>query len=251
MAVEDPSQPCGIKLVIEDYPYAADGLLVWSSIKDWVEAYVLHFYSEPNSVASDLELQAWWDEIINKGHYDKRHETWWPQLKTSNDLSTILTTMIWTASGQHAAVNFGQYPFGGYVPNRPALMRRLIPQPGETEFQQFLLNPQHSFLSSIPTQLQATKVMAVQDTLSTHSPDEEYLGEVHQSHPHWIDDEKILGLFKKFSARLEEVEEIINERNHDTSLKNRTGAGVPPYELLLPSSGPGVTGRGIPNSISI
>lgn len=25
----------------------------------------------------------------------------------------------------------------------------------------------------------------------------------------------------------------------------------PPYELFLPSSGPGVTGRGIPNSVSI
>ncbi|KAL2510330.1 Lipoxygenase 6 [Forsythia ovata] len=80
MAVEDPSMPGGVKLVIEDYPYAADGLLIWSAIKEMVTSYVDHYYSQPNSVKSDVELQSWWDEIKNKGHYDKRNEPWWPNL---------------------------------------------------------------------------------------------------------------------------------------------------------------------------
>ena len=243
--------PGGVRLVIEDYPYAADGLLVWSAIKEWVESYVERYYSEPNSVTTDVELQAWWDEIKNKGHYDKRKEPWWPKLETKEDLSGILTIMIWVASGQHAAINFGQYPFGGYVPNRPTLIRKLIPQEDDPDYERFMLNPQQTFLSSLPTQLQATKVMAVQDTLSTHSADEEYLGQVNPLHTHWTNDYEILKLFSKFSARLEEIEKIINRRNKDIALKNRSGAGVPPYELLLPTSGPGVTGRGIPNSVSI
>lgn len=251
MAVEDPSMPCGVKLVIQDYPYAEDGLLVWSAVEDWVQDYVNHFYPDAICVTSDVELQTWWDEIKNKGHHDKRNEPWWPGLGTKEDLIRILTTMIWTASGQHAAINFGQYPFGGYVPNRPTLLKKLIPQEDEPEYESFLSNPQHTFLLSLPSQLQATQVMAVQDTLSTHSPDEEYLGQVHESHSHWINDHQVLRSFEKFSARLEEIEEIIMKRNKDFSLKNRSGAGVPPYELLLPSSGPGVTGRGIPNSISI
>ncbi|KAK3418913.1 hypothetical protein EUGRSUZ_H04662 [Eucalyptus grandis] len=251
MAVEDPSAPHGLRLVLEDYPYADDGLLIWSAIKEWVESYVDHFYSDPGSVKSDVELQAWWDEIKNKGHCNKRNEPWWPKLDTKEDLCTILTIIIWTASGQHAAINFGQYPFGGYVPNRPTLMRRLIPQEDEPEYEKFLLNPQLMFLTSLPTQLQATKVMAVQDTLSTHSPDEEYLGQENQLHGRWINDRRVLELFKTFSSKLEDIEKIIEQRNKDKRLKNRTGAGVPPYELLLPSSGPGVTGRGIPNSISI
>lgn len=251
MAEEDSSAPGGVKLVLEDYPYAADGLLVWSAIKEWVESYVEHFYSEPNSVTSDLELQAWWNDVKNKGHYDKRNEPWWPELNTKEDLSKIVSTMIWTASGQHAAINFGQYPFGGYPPNRPTLMRQLIPQEGEPGYDKFMSNPQLTFLTSLPTQLQATKVMAVQDTLSTHSPDEEYLGQVNQLHDHWIRDPKILELFNKFSAKLLEIEEVIHKRNKDVRLKTRCGAGIPPYELLVPSSGPGVTGRGIPNSISI
>ncbi|XP_004310200.1 PREDICTED: lipoxygenase 6, chloroplastic [Fragaria vesca subsp. vesca] len=251
MAVEDPSEPCGVKLVIEDYPYAADGLLVWSAIKEWVESYVEHFYSEPDSVISDIELQDWWNEIKNKGHADKRDEPWWPKLNTKEDLSGILTIIIWVASGQHAAINFGQYPFGSYVPNRPTLMRKLIPQEDDPDYEKFLQNPQQRFLSSLATKLQATKVMAVQDTLSTHSPDEEYLGQVNPLHTHWINDHEILELFHRFSSRLEEIEKIIDRRNKDGHLKNRSGAGIPPYELLLPTSGPGVTGRGIPNSISI
>ncbi|XP_011041545.1 PREDICTED: lipoxygenase 6, chloroplastic-like [Populus euphratica] len=251
MAVEDPSMPCGVRLVIEDYPYASDGLLIWSAIKEYVESYVDHFYSEPNLVKSDIELQAWWDEIKNKGHFDKRSEPWWPKLNTKEDLSGILTTIIWIASGQHAAINFGQYPFGGYVPNRPTLMRKLIPLENEQDYEKFIRNPQLTFLSSLPTQLQATKVMATQDPLSTHSPDEEYLGQVSHLHSHWINDHDIVELFNRFSARLEEIEGIIHLRNKDVRLKNRSGAGVPPYELLLPTSGPGVTGRGIPNSISI
>ncbi|ONK54968.1 uncharacterized protein A4U43_UnF9070 [Asparagus officinalis] len=250
MAVEDPSMPCGIKLIIEDYPYAADGLLIWSAIEDWVQDYVNHFYTDSNSVSYDAELQAWWEEIKDKGHTDKRNEPWWPNLNTNEDLTRILTIMIWTSSGQHAAINFGQYPFGGYMPNRPTLMKKLIPQEdNEAEYEKFLLNPQHVFLTSVPSQLQATQIMAVQDTLSTHSPDEEYLGQVHETH--WINDGKILSSFEKFSARLEEIEEIIKKRNRDFRLKNRCGAGIPPYELLLPTSGAGVTGRGIPNSISI
>ncbi|RZR87161.1 hypothetical protein BHM03_00014519 [Ensete ventricosum] len=254
MAIEDPSMPCGVKLVIQDYPYAADGLLVWSAIEDWVKDYVTHYYSDDSGVTSDVELQAWWDEIKNKGHPDKRNEPWWPNLNTKEDLIHILTIMVWTASGQHAAINFGQYPFGGYMPNRPTLMKKLIPQEDEQdepEYERFLLNPQYMFLSSLPSQLQATQVMAVQDTLSTHSPDEEYLGQVIESHVHWTNDRHIVSCFEKFSARLEEIDEIINRRNKNLYLKNRSGAGVPPYELLLPLSGPGVTGRGIPNSISI
>lgn len=251
MAVEATSMPLGVKLVIEDYPYAADGLLIWSAIKEYVESYVEYYYSEPNSVTSDVELQGWWDEIKNKGHPDKKNEPWWPKLVTKEDLSVILTTMIWTASGQHAAINFGQYPFGGYVPNRPTLMRKLIPHEDDPSYENFILHPEYTFLASLPTQLQATKVMAVQDTLSTHSADEEYMYQLHEIQRFSINDHEVLNIFERFCAKLKEIEDIINQRNKDIRLKNRSGAGVPPYELLLPTSGPGVTCRGIPNSISI
>ncbi|QCE13407.1 linoleate 13S-lipoxygenase 3-1, chloroplastic-like [Vigna unguiculata] len=253
MAVPDATQPNGVKLVIEDYPYAADGLMVWSAIENWVRTYVQHYYGHPGQVCNDRELQAWYSESINVGHADLRHERWWPTLNDSEDLVSILTTLIWTVSAQHAAINFGQYPYGGYVPNRPPLMRRLIPEDEEEKKSEkhanFMADPEKYFLNALPSLLQATKYMAIVDTLSTHSPDEEYLGERQQSSI-WSGEAEMIEAFYSFSAEMKGIEKEIERRNCDPTLRNRCGPGVLPYELLAPTSPPGVTCRGIPNSVS-
>ncbi|XP_038995083.1 linoleate 13S-lipoxygenase 3-1, chloroplastic-like isoform X1 [Hibiscus syriacus] len=250
IAVPDPTQPHGLKLLIEDYPYATDGLLIWNALENWVRTYVNHYYPNSSLICSDRELQNWYYESVHIGHADLSKESWWPSLKTPEDLVSILTTLIWLASAQHAALNFGQYPYGGYVPNRPPLMRRLIPDENDPEYVNFLADPQKYFLLALPSLLQATKFMAVVDNLSTHSPDEEYLGE--RQHPSiWSGDAEIIEAFYGFSAEIRRIEKEIERRNADPSLKNRCGAGVLPYELLAPSSDPGVTCRGVPNSVSI
>ncbi|XWS18807.1 hypothetical protein CRYUN_Cryun32bG0076700 [Craigia yunnanensis] len=250
IAVPDPTQPHGLKLLIEDYPYASDGLLIWNAIENWVRTYVNHYYPNSSLICNDRELQCWYHESIHVGHADLSQEDWWPTLKTADDLASILTTIIWLASAQHAAINFGQYPYGGYVPNHPPLMRRLIPEENDPEYANFLADPQKYFLSALPSLLQATKFMTVVDILSTHSPDEEYLGE-RQQPSIWSSDAEIIDAFYGYSAEIRRVEKEIDKRNADPSLKNRCGAGVLPYELLAPSSDPGVTCRGVPNSVSI
>ncbi|KAK8514216.1 hypothetical protein V6N13_063119 [Hibiscus sabdariffa] len=250
IAVPDPTQPHGLKLLIEDYPYASDGLLIWNAIENWVRTYVNHYYSNSSLIHNDRELQCWYHESIHVGHADVSDEDWWPTLNTPDDLVSILTTIIWLASAQHAALNFGQYPYGGYVPNRPPLMRRLIPEENDPEYANFVADPQKYFLSALPSLVQATKFMAVVDTLSTHSPDEEYLGERQQPST-WSGDSEIVEAFFGFAAEIRQVEMEIEKRNGDHRLKNRCGAGVLPYELLAPSSDPGVTCRGVPNSVSI
>ncbi|GJS40899.1 linoleate 13S-lipoxygenase 3-1, chloroplastic-like protein [Tanacetum coccineum] len=250
MTVPDPSQRHGLKLLIEDYPYASDGLLIWEAIQNWVQTYVNRYYPDPSLVCNDRELQAWYAEVINVGHADLRYENWWPTLANAEDLTAILTTIIWLASAQHAALNFGQYPYGGYIPNRPPRMRRLIPDENDPEYTSFLEDPQNYFLLALPSMLQSTKYMAVVDTLSTHSPDEEYIGE-RQQRDTWSGDAEMVEAFYGFASEIQRIEKEIEKRNRDMSLKNRCGAGVLPYELLAPSSEPGVTCRGIPNSVSI
>lgn len=252
MAVADPTQAHngGVRLIMEDYPYAADGLLIWSAIENWVRTYVNNYYPDCSTIRSDWELQSWYAESINVGHADHSRASWWPKLVSPEDLVSILTTLIWLASAQHAALNFGQYPYGGYVPNRPPMMRRLIPEEGDAEYSSFMADPQKYFLSALPSLLQATKFMAVVDTLSTHSPDEEYIGERYQAST-WTGDGEMVEAFYEFSAEIGRVEKEIERRNSDRRLKNRCGAGVLPYELLAPSSDPGVTCRGVPNSVSI
>lgn len=251
MAVPDDTKPHGLRLLIEDYPYANDGLLIWSAIQELVQAYVTHFYPNENDVISDTELQSWYSEAINVGHADVREANWWPKLCTPSKLTEILTILIWTSSAQHAALNFGQYHFGAYVPNRPPLMRKLIPQQYDLEYASFIADPEGYFLASLPSLFQSTRYMAVIDIISAHSHEEEYLGEVKDVCTRWPGEPKIIEVFYKFSMTMKKIENEINRRNIDPRLRNRCGAGVPPYELLVPTSEPGVTGRGVPNSITI
>ncbi|XP_049409630.1 linoleate 13S-lipoxygenase 2-1, chloroplastic-like [Solanum stenotomum] len=60
LAEEDPNAPHGLKLTIEDYPFANDGLVLWDILKQWVTNYVNHYYPQTNLIESDEELQAWW-----------------------------------------------------------------------------------------------------------------------------------------------------------------------------------------------
>lgn len=253
MAVPDSDAPHGLHLLIEDYPYAADGLLIWSSIKDWVTEYLSLYYPTSQSILDDVELQAWWTEIRTQGHMDMKDEPWWPKLETPDDLINILTTMVWVASGHHAAVNFGQFDYSGFVPNHPCLTRQLVPKtddPHDPEFQKLVRHPHKFVLRTLPSQSQATVLMTVVESLSTHSPDEEYLGH-NGMMTNWTSDQRAMKAYKSFSKNLSEAERTIHARNHNPKLKHRHGAGTLPYELLLPHSGPGITTRGIPNSISI
>ncbi|PON69728.1 Lipoxygenase [Parasponia andersonii] len=251
LAVEDKSSKHGLRLTIEDYPYANDGLLIWDSIKQWVSDYVNHYYSNSSEVERDEELQAWWTEIKTKGHPDK--EEGWPDLKTREDLIDIVTNIAWTASGHHAAVNFGQYAYAGYFPNRPTITRTNMPSEEKQYkpqiWQDFKQKPEDALLKCFPTQFQAAETVAVLDVLSTHSPDEEYLGDKMETA--WGADPVIEAAFKRFNGRMNDIEHIIDERNANEDLRNRHGAGILAYELLKPFSDKGVTNKGVPYSISI
>nr|GEX81728.1 linoleate 13S-lipoxygenase 3-1, chloroplastic-like [Tanacetum cinerariifolium] len=165
------------ELLIENYPYASDEILIWEAVQNWIQTYVTRYSS---LVCNDRELQAWYAEVINVGHANLRHENWWPTLANAEDLTAILTTIIWLASAHHAALNFGQYPYGGYIPNRPPRMLRLIHDENDPEYTNFPEDPQNYFLLALPSMLQSTKYMAVVDTLSTHLSDEEYISEIQQ-----------------------------------------------------------------------
>ncbi|KAI7735551.1 hypothetical protein M8C21_004740 [Ambrosia artemisiifolia] len=173
MAVEDPTAPHGVKLTIEDYPFAND------------------------------------------------------------------------------AVNFGQYDFAGYFPNRPTIARTKMPNedPTDEEWQSFIKRPEDLLLKCFPSQIQATQVMTVLDVLSSHSPEEEYIGGTIE--PAWEAEPAIKAAFEEFQGRLNQVESVVDTRNSDPLLKNRSGAGLVPYQLLKPYSDSGVTMKGVPNSISI
>ena len=72
MARGDPKKAEELELLIKDYPYAVDGLAVWSAIETWVDEYCRIYYPCDDVLRSDVELQAWWKEVREVGHGDGR-----------------------------------------------------------------------------------------------------------------------------------------------------------------------------------
>ncbi|PRQ38672.1 putative linoleate 9S-lipoxygenase [Rosa chinensis] len=254
MAISDPSSPHGLRLLIEDYPFAVDGLEIWSAIETWVTEYCTFYYPTDNVVKSDSELQKWWEELRNEGHGDKKDEPWWPEMQTRAELIQSCTIIIWIASALHAAVNFGQWPYAGYLPNRPTISRRFMPEPGTAEYDELETNPDVAFLKTITSQLQTLLGVSLIEILSRHSTDEIYLGQ--RDTLEWTSDDEALAAFDRFGKKLIEIENRITEMNEDERWKNRVGPVKMPYTLLYPSTSDysregGLTGKGIPNSVSI
>ncbi|XAR54658.1 Linoleate 9S-lipoxygenase [Bertholletia excelsa] len=231
MAVPDPTQPCGLRLQIEDYPFAVDGLEIWSAIERWVGEYCSFYYPRDDLIQDDSELQQWWEELKTRGHGDKMDELWWPKMETKEDLIKTCTIIIWIASALHAAINFGQYPYAGYLPNRPTVSRRLMPEPNSLEYAELESNPDVAFLKTITAQLQPSL------------DDEVYLGQ--RDTDKWTTDERTLEAFDRFGKKLIEIENRIMDRNKDQRLKNRFGPARMPYTLLYPSTSDSSNARGL------
>ncbi|CAO2147813.1 unnamed protein product [Urochloa humidicola] len=260
VAVPDKSSPYGVRLLIEDYPYAVDGLVIWWAIERWVREYLDVYYSNDGELQRDVEVQAWWKEVREEAHGDLRDRDWWPRMDTIQQLARTCTTIIWVASALHAAVNFGQYSYAGYVPNRPTISRRPMPEPGSDDYRKLEAGQEEAdkvFIRTFTSQVQTIRGIMLIEILSKHSSDEVYLGQ--RDDPEcWTSDARALDAFKRFGSRLVEIENRIKMMNDNPIFKNRTGPVGMPYTLLYPNTsdvtgkkGEGLTAMGIPNSISI
>ena len=105
--LDDPS-------IIAEHPYRDDALPVFAATRRFVESYVRIAYASDADVAGDVELAAFVDEL---GANDGGRIRGVVRPMTIEALVDFVTNIVWIASSQHAAVNFTQYPFMGYVPN--------------------------------------------------------------------------------------------------------------------------------------
>uniref|UniRef100_A0A0E0D125 Lipoxygenase n=1 Tax=Oryza meridionalis TaxID=40149 RepID=A0A0E0D125_9ORYZ len=255
MAVADASCPGKVRLLVEDYPYAVDGLAVWSAIEQWVSNYCAIYYPTDQHLRDDAEVQAWWKEAREVGHGDIKDRPWWPEMTTVAALAKSCSTIIWITSALHAAVNFSQYPYGGFSPNRPMVSRRPVPERGTAEYAELEQRPDKVLIRTIAGQLRTLLGISLVEVLSRHSGDEVYLGQ--RDTPEWTSDASAKEAFRRFGDRLVGVEARIAEMNRDPRLRNSVGPARLPYTLLFPNTSDagggaaGLTAKGIPNSITI
>ncbi|CAK0787323.1 hypothetical protein CVIRNUC_010541 [Coccomyxa viridis] len=238
-----------------DYPFAEDGLDIWYAMRDWFDAYLRLYYDDNGNggkvaVMEDTEILAFWEEVKTKGHPDLAADAW-PELKDIASLRDILTSIAFNGSVHHSAVNFGNYDYSAWCPNRPSMIRKAIPRKDEADkITRLKANFEEEFLSYLTEPQDAIQIAATFRILSTHAENEEYLTE---TEPEWIEDLSARTALKNFAQVMTDLDGKIDERNMNPKSKMRGNPGSKgaPYNLLRPKSTAGPTGRGIPYSTTI
>jgi arachidonate 15-lipoxygenase len=104
---------------LPDYPWRDDASSLWPAIRRFVQRYVELYYSSDADVADDRELAGFFREF---GSPDAGNIKGVVPVETREALIEAITTLIWTASAQHACLNYSQFPMMGYPPNVPGAL---------------------------------------------------------------------------------------------------------------------------------
>ena len=244
---------------LPEFPYRDDALLLWEAIAQYCTHYLQQHYPDDRAVQQDPYLQAWAAELGAPLESRSKTEfpqapVWLPrewvaeaglevnqlpnhsrvpefpptqaanpcfgQLTSLQQLIDIATLVIFTCGPQHAAVNFSQFDYLGYVPNAPmsGYSRPDMPSPMEK-----LLPPAEQDL----TQMEVTFAL---NGISW--------GRLGSSELIPFLDKGDRLVLEQFQNKLVEIEHQINARNQRRLLNT----GIE-YPYLLPSR--------IPNSINI
>ena len=207
---------------LPDYPYRDDALLLWSAINQWVENYVNHYYTSDAAVQADTELQNWVTELVAHDGGRLNNIGAANRISQRTELVDLITLICFTASAQHAAVNFSQAPLMSYVPAAPPAGYSPLSSLTQEGFSE------NDFLKFLPPLDIAKALLDILYLLSSV-----YYTRLGDYGNDYFTDPIIQNHLAKFQQELLKIEDEINERN-----KTRT-----PYEFLLPSK--------IPQSINI
>jgi arachidonate 15-lipoxygenase len=190
-------------------PFREDALPLWDALRQWVGDYLRVYYSSDAEVVDDVEAQAFVAELSAADGGRLRGV---PEVRGLDGLAQLATVAIFTATVQHAAVNFPQYPFMGYVPNMPGAL--YTPPPTLTT-----PDTEASLLAALPpldaAVLQMYSVWQLSAVRCNRLGD--YPG---------LTDPKVADALAALRARLAEIEKDILARDAHRPL---------PYRYLLPS----------------
>ncbi|MDC4205980.1 MAG: lipoxygenase family protein [Candidatus Manganitrophus sp.] len=207
---------------LPDYPYRDDALLLWGAIHQWVENYVNYYYTSDAAVQADTELQNWVTELVSRDGGRLNNIGSANRISKRTELVDLITLICFTASAQHAAVNFPQAPLMSYLPATPPAGYSPLSSLTREGFRE------NDFLKFLPPLDIAKALLDILYLLSSV-----YYTRLGDYGDNYFTDPAIQNYLAKFQQELVKIEEEINQRN-----KMRT-----PYEFLLPSK--------IPQSINI
>uniref|UniRef100_A0A3B3IHE2 Uncharacterized protein n=1 Tax=Oryzias latipes TaxID=8090 RepID=A0A3B3IHE2_ORYLA len=156
---------------LEDVPnfyYRDDGRKLWDCMHQFVNDILGLYYKNDDLVKNDEELQDWIKDIFQHGCFDQEKSGIPKEITSLVDLVKYVTMVMFTCSAQHAAVNFGQFDFYGWMPNGPSTMQVAPPtEKGKIEDKDALLE----LLKALPDYRIAVKSMETVWLLSAPTPE--------------------------------------------------------------------------------
>ncbi len=216
----------GTGSTLADYPYRDDALLVWGAIHGWAKAYVEQYYASDADVTGDTELAAWTATLAGEAQIKG-----FRPITTRAQLVDICTMVMFTASAQHAAVNFPQKSIMAFAPAVTGAAWQPAPtqQAGQSKTQ---------WLATMPPVALALEQLNTLELLGSlyYRPLGQYLSNAYP-YPTWFQDPAVTapgGPLAAFQTALTGVEAEIVARNAER---------MQPYTYLQPSL--------IPTSINI
>ncbi|WP_434387807.1 lipoxygenase family protein [Melittangium boletus] len=210
--------------ILPDYPYRDDALPLWDALEAFVSDILARFYKSSAELLQDTEMQAWWKDLTTHGlPVDKLPCA---ELTRVADLVDILTTVLFTGSVHHAAVNSLQYEHYAFVPNAPLCMRQ--PPPTKKGVLQAA-----DFAEMIPTRAQTLWQVAMGRALASFGEDEEFLLSEGGWRETYFHEPEFLAIRERFHTRL---------RGQLAAVKLLNATREVPYTVLQPDRIPcGIT----------
>mmetsp|Transcript_4663 Transcript_4663/g.8089 ORF Transcript_4663/g.8089 Transcript_4663/m.8089 type:complete len:252 (-) Transcript_4663:1140-1895(-) len=210
------------------YYYRKDGMLLWNAMGDFIADFLTEVYGpveqQDAAIAADPVLQEWATETTAK---DRAAINGFPtEFKDRVTLIKTMQTMWWICSGLHAAVNFPQYDYFSFAPNKPLSMRAGMDQFRAANAAD---DPDWIYREAVPDFL-VTQLGHIITSRALTIPSEKCIDNLSA---HYKDVPYGQKSYAKFLQRLDEIGDKIEKRNRK---HKRTGEPVYPY--LHPSNVP-------------
>ncbi|MBJ7439802.1 MAG: arachidonate 15-lipoxygenase [Sphingopyxis sp.] len=216
----------GTDSALADYPYRDDALLVWNAIHEWARQYIDLYYASDADVTGDTELAAWATCLAGEAKIKG-----FGPIVSRSQLVGICTMVMFTASAQHAAVNFPQKDIMSFAPAVTGAGWQAAPAGQRAQ-------DKPGWLAMMPPMALALEQLNVLELLGSvhYRPLGDYRSNAFP-YPLWFQDPRVTGAegpLAWFQAALTGVEAEIAQRNAER---------MQPYPYLQPSL--------IPTSINI
>ncbi|CAM9659478.1 unnamed protein product [Chrysoparadoxa australica] len=192
------------------YPYRDDAQMYWDNTYSWVDSYLSLYYGSSDAerkerMAGDNELEDWVAEMTSE--VGGKCKWLLDYHKAGTDkyelLVKVVTSVIFTASTQHAAVNFPQSPIMSFTP--AFTLGAWGPVPTDKSPKEL-----KDYMEVLPY----LEVSDLQKKIALLLGGIHYtqLGQYDLEH---FDDTRVYELVEKWQQDIQDAKEAIDERNHD------------------------------------